>query len=134
MSVLVLKTEPQSVPDTTPTYLSTYFEVYDPSAMHDEATPGLLRAKRPGTYVVSATVTWAANGVGWRSVELRYGGIVVGRVTGPSAGASVPTVQTVSGIVHMEALQGAVLGVSQSSGGGALDATMTAFEMAYVGI
>ncbi|MFM6848571.1 MAG: hypothetical protein ACKOVB_05655 [Terrabacter sp.] len=68
-------------------------------------------------------------------MELRYGVdvTVIGRVTAPSAGAAVPTVQTVTAIVHMDAVQGATLVASQSSGGGALGATMTAFEMAYVG-
>ena len=135
LTVLVRHTDPQSVPDTVPTWLSTYFELYDPSGMHDSATPSLLRAPRTGTYMVSATVSWAPSGVGWRSVELRYGvdSTVIGRVTAPPAGASVPTVQTVSAIVHMDAVQGTLLVASQSSGGGALGATMTAFEMAYVG-
>ena len=135
LTVLVRQTDPQAVPDTVPTPLSTYFELYDPSGMHDSATPGLLRAPRPGTYMVSATVTWAPDDVGWRSLELRYSidSTVIARVTAPAAGASVPTVQTVTGVVHMDAVQGAFLVASQSSGGGALGATMTAFEMAYVG-
>ncbi|MFM6848572.1 MAG: hypothetical protein ACKOVB_05660 [Terrabacter sp.] len=52
LTVLVRQTDPQSVPDTVPTTLSTYFELYDPSGMHDSATPSLLRAPRTGTYMV----------------------------------------------------------------------------------
>lgn len=129
----VLATDPASVPDTTLTDLSTYLETYDPSDMHWAANPSSMMAPRTGTYVVSATVTWAANGVGWRNVELSAQGLVVTRVTGPPAGASLPTVQTVNGIVHLAAGSGVRLQVSQSSGGAALGATMTAFEFTYVG-
>ena len=133
LSAHVLNPDPTSVPDTTLTDLSTYLETYDPSDMHWAANPSSMMAPRTGTYVVSATVTWAANAVGWRSAELRTQDVVVGRVTGPPAGASVPTVQTLHGVVHLEAGRGVRLQVSQSSGGGALGATMTAFEFAYVG-
>lgn len=133
LSALVLNTEAQAIPDTTLTGLSTYFEVYDPSDMHWAVNPSSMMPPRNGTYVVSATVTWAADADGWRSVELRSPTGVISRVTGPPAGASVPTVQTLTGIVHLDSQPGVTLMVSQASGGAALDATMTAFEMAYVG-
>ena len=133
LSALVLSTEAQAIPDTTPTGLGTYFEVYDPSDMHWAVNPSSMMPPRNGTYVVSATVTWAADADGWRSVELRSPSGVISRVTGPPAGDSVPTVQTLTGIVHLDSQPGVTLVVSQASGGGALGATMTAFEMAYVG-
>lgn len=51
-------------------------------------------------------------------LELRSSDTVVARVTGPPTGTSVP---------------GVTLFVPQSSGVGALAATMTAFEMAGIG-
>jgi hypothetical protein len=133
LSVLVLNPEPQSIPDSSLTSLGTYVEMYDPSDMHWNANPSSLMAPQPGTYVVSATVAWAPGGAGWRNVELRSSSTVVVRVAGPAAGPSVPTVQTLTGIVHLPVQSGVTLQVSQSSGGSPLGATMTAFEMAYVG-
>jgi hypothetical protein len=133
LSALVLSTEAQAIPDTTLTGLGTYVEVYDPSDMHWAVNPSSMMPPRNGTYVVSATVTWAADADGWRSVELRSPSGVISRVTGPPAGASVPTVQTLTGLVHLDSQPGVTLMVSQASGGAPLDATMTAFEMAFVG-
>ena len=93
LSALVLNTEAQAIPDTTLTGLSTYFEVYDPSDMHWAVNPSSMMPPRNGTYVVSATVTWAADADGWRSVKTRSPTGVISRVTGRPAGASVPTVQ-----------------------------------------
>ena len=133
LTVVVLNADAQPVPDATSTPLGTYFEVYDPSDMHWAASPSSLMAPRSGTYLVSATVTWTANGVGWRSAELRSAGSVVARVTGPPAGAATPTVQTLSGIARLTQGEGVTLAVMQTSGGGALGASMTTFQMTYVG-
>ena len=99
----------------------------DENRVHDPAT--FMEGVHHGLGVHAGSGGSGFLGLGEAGVD----STVIGRVTAPPAGASVPTVQTVSAIVHMDAAQGALLVASQSSGGGALGATMTAFEMAYVG-
>ena len=103
LSAFVLNTEPKSVPESHWTTLGSFFEVFDPSGMHSQqANPHLMTAPRTGTYMVSATVTWAADSTGYRTVALTDPvGRFIGRVSGPPITTGQETVQSVTGIVHL---------------------------------
>jgi hypothetical protein len=133
LTASVVSTEPTLVSDLSLSSLSNVVQRYDPSNMWWPLNGTNFKAPVSGSYVVSATITWAANSDGWRTVTIAQGGITVAQTSGPPTSAPQPTVQSVTGIVHLN--QDSVVSVwaSQSSGGGYLGASLTAFEMTYVG-
>jgi hypothetical protein len=133
-----LGTDPQTIASGTTAWLFAPVELFDPSNMHQSIDNSTMVAPRVGTYLVSATVSWEPNDSGSRTVQLKsMAGVLVSRVTGPPATGGEPTVQTVTGAVHLGDQPGflggwVTLTGSQTSGGN-LGATVTAFEMAYLG-
>ena len=120
---------------STGSFVGVAVVVYDPSSMFFPWNGLNLKAPRDGTYLVSATVQWAANGAGARTLLItKEAGGTVTQVTGLPAEASTPTVQTVSGVVHLEQGKFVTVLVRQTGSGGPLDVSLTTFDMAYVGI
>ena len=136
LTVSAVGTQPVSLPvGSTGSFVGVAVAVYDPSSMFFPWNGLNLKAPRDGTYLVSATVQWAANGAGARTLLItKEAGGTVTQVTGLPAEASTPTVQTVSGVVHLEQGKFVTVLVRQTGSGGPLDVSLTTFDMAYVGI
>lgn len=134
MTVVVHGTTGQPVASGGGPAMVAAVEDYDPSGMFDVSDdPTVLRAPRAGTYLVSASVTWASAASGYVATRLRTvsSGLAFATVLGPNivpAGAE----QSVTGIVHLAAGEGVDVLVGQSSGA-SLNALLSTFRMTYVG-
>jgi hypothetical protein len=135
LTVSAVGTQPVSLSlDSLGSFNGVAVTTYDPSSMFFPWNGLNLKAPRDGTYLVSATVQWAANDAGARTLWItKEAGATVTRMTGPPAEASTPTVQTVSGIVHLAQGKFVTVFVRQTGSGGPLDVSLTTFDMAYVG-
>ena len=113
--------------------LAATVQDYDPPDMWQDGTTERLIAPVGGTYVVSASVLWAANATGYRSTFLRANGTTsIATLIGPATGGVALTQQNVSGIAHLDAGGFVQVEVLQGSGGN-LNATLSTFQMTYVG-
>jgi hypothetical protein len=113
--------------------LAATVQDYDPSDMWKVDTTERLIAPVAGTYLVSASVAWAASDSGYRSTFLRANGTTpIASVTGPFTTAVAGTRQNATGIVHLDAGGFVQVEVLQGSGGN-LNVTLSTFQMTYVG-
>jgi hypothetical protein len=113
--------------------LTANVEDYDPSDMFKVGMSDRLVANVAGTYVVTATVFWAANADGYRHFALLdKEGVTFSNVLGPASGGGADTRQNVTGIIHLAAGDFVRTEVIQNSGVD-LGARLARFQMAYVG-
>ena len=122
---------------STGSFVGVAVAVYDPSSMFFPWNGLNLKAPRDGTYLVSATGAVAGGQRRRRSHPPDHEGGRGHRHPGDGtlpAEASTPTVQTVSGVVHLEQGKFVTVLVRQTGSGGPLDVSLTTFDMAYVGI
>jgi hypothetical protein len=79
-----------------------------------ELDPTVLTVTRPGTYLATGEVTWAASPDGTRASEILRQGKPVGQVTGPPVRGATFT-QQVTAIIQLKQSEVVQLGATQSS-------------------
>lgn len=119
VSCSVYATAAQSVANATEAAVAFDAEVFDQGGCHSTSSnTSRLTAPVAGTYLVTATVNWAANATGSRVLILRVGGTTaVARVECAAASGTVREVQQVSHVLKLTAGQYVEAVVYQSSGG-----------------
>jgi hypothetical protein len=124
----------QVVASTDSTFLHFQAEDFDTTqTMHDNVTDNdRLVAPLSGTYLVSGTVHWSANGVGFRDVQIADDqGLGIADVGGPASALPDTTEQHLATIVRLVKGQTVRLRVFQRSGA---DLNVLAdFELARIG-
>ena len=109
----------QSIPDATNTALAFNSERADTNTIHDTVTNNSrLTCQTAGVYSITASVEFAANATGIRSVGLRLNGTTfLSLQRSPSAGASVTALLSVATMYALAATDYVEVIVSQDSGG-----------------
>ena len=131
-TVSVRSTNAQTLASGNDGQLTANVEEYDPSDMFKAGLSDRLVANVAGTYVVTATVSWQSNAVGYRHLALiDKEAVTFANVVGP-ASDGIHTRQNATGIIHLAAGDYVRIEAIQGSGGD-LGATLIRFQMAFVG-
>jgi hypothetical protein len=129
---------PQSIPTTAFTPIGFDFDVWDTDDIHDRETDNTrLTARTDGLYVITASLEWESNPVGWRTAVLRVNEVLNVAFERRLAVNGAETVQAITAQYLMTARDFVELVVQQNSGrplslGGGPNIE-TSLSMAWVG-
>ena len=124
IGVLAANNGTQSIPDSTPTALTLGTEYWDTESMHStSALTSRVTFPTTGVYLVGASVAWAANATGTRTLLIRGDGSTnIAQVSTPVNSGSYATVQSLC-IPMLATAGGYVEALVTQDSGGALNAT-----------
>jgi hypothetical protein len=129
---------PQSIPMTAFMAVGFDFDVWDTDDIHDRETDNTrLTARTDGLYVITASLEWESNPVGWRTAVLRVNEVLNVAFERRLAVNGAETVQAITAQYLMTARDFVELVVQQNSGRplslGAGPNIETSLSMAWVG-
>lgn len=117
----------QSIANATDTVLAFSTEDFDTDNIHDNSTDNSrLRAATAGKYIITGSLSWAANAIGTRKIWIRLNGTAKVAESNTNAAGSGESADSIAMILDLNATDYVELVVRQTSGG-ALNVTGTAW-------